>query len=107
MKLEEREDGLLAFVDDAGRIWAQCAKFSPNSPDYVIEGPLSGFVYEEGTFTIESEREFQEWLGDRLLDDQHFFVKDKDAALELAERIAEAACRILRDRKAPGTAKEA
>lgn len=56
MKLEEREYGVLAFVDDNGRVWAQCVKSSPNSPDYGIEGPLSGFVSEEGTFTMESER---------------------------------------------------
>jgi hypothetical protein len=28
MKLEEREYGVLAFVDDDGRVWAQCV----NSP---------------------------------------------------------------------------
>jgi hypothetical protein len=40
----------------------------PNSPEYVIEGPLSGFVSDEGTFTMESEREFKDWLNDHLLD---------------------------------------
>jgi hypothetical protein len=39
----------------------------PNSPEYVIEGPLSGFVSDEGTFTMESEREFKDWLNDHLL----------------------------------------
>jgi hypothetical protein len=99
LKLEERAHGVLAFVDESGRIWAQCATSSPGLPDYVIEGPLSGFVYDEGTFTAESEKEFREWLGDRLLDDELFVVKDREAALELAERIAEGACRILKDRK--------
>ncbi len=99
MKLEEREHGVLAFVDDNGRIWAQCAKSSPHSPDYVIEGPLSGFVCDEGTFTMESERAFQDWLNDNLLDDELFFVTDKETALDFAMRIAEAACRILKDRK--------
>jgi len=99
MKLEEREHGVLAFVDDDGRVWAQCAKSSQSAPDYVIEGPLSGFVYDEGTFTTESEREFRDWLSDRLLEDELFFVEDKEAALELAKRIAEAAREILKDRK--------
>lgn len=98
LKLEERAHGVLAFVDDSGRVWAQCAKSSPGLPDYVVEGPLSGFVCDAGTFTIESEREFQEWLGDRLLDDALFIVNDRETALELAERIAEAAHQILKDR---------
>ena len=98
MKLEEREYGVLAFVDDTGRIWTQCVKSPPNSPDYAIEGPLSGFVCDEGTFTTESEREFRDWLGDHLLDDELFFVKDRETALDLAKRIAEAARRILKDR---------
>ncbi|HUB62899.1 MAG TPA: hypothetical protein VL996_00340 [Methylocella sp.] len=97
MKLEEREYGVLAFVDDNGRVWAQCAKASPDSPDYVIEGPLSGFLCDEGTFTRESERAFQDWLGDHLLDEELFFVKDKETALDFARRIAEAACQILKD----------
>ena len=42
---------------------------SPRRSDYVIEGPLSGFV------------------------------KDKEIALDFAKRIAEAACQILKDRK--------
>jgi hypothetical protein len=99
MKLEEREPGVLAFVDDSGRVWAQCAKSSPYADDYVIEGPLSGFICEEGTFTQESERSFRIWLGDRMLEDELFVVKSKDAALELAERIAEAAAKILKDRE--------
>jgi hypothetical protein len=50
----------------------------PKLPDYVIEGPLSGFVKDEGTFTTESEREFQDWLNDHLLGEELFFVKDKE-----------------------------
>ncbi|HTV31731.1 MAG TPA: hypothetical protein VME69_01300 [Methylocella sp.] len=98
MKIEEREYGVLAFVDDEGRVWAQCANSPPNSPEYVIEGPLSGFVNEEGTFTPESEQEFRHWLDDRLLSDELFYVKEKDIALDFTRRIAEAACRILKDR---------
>jgi hypothetical protein len=100
MKLEEQQHGVLAFVDDNGRIWAQCAKPSqiPADPDYVVEGPLSGFVNEEGTFTAESEQEFRAWLDDRLISDDLFYVKDKETALDFAERIAEAASRILKDR---------
>jgi hypothetical protein len=101
MKLDEREYGVLAFVDDSGRIWAQCALSSPYSSDYVIEGPLSGFVSEEGAFTTESEQEFREWLSDRLLHDELFHVKDREAAVEITQRIAEAAARILKDREAP------
>ncbi|HTO78745.1 MAG TPA: hypothetical protein VMJ31_03110 [Methylocystis sp.] len=101
MKLDERELGVLAFVDDNGRIWAQCAKSSPYASDYVIEGPLSGFVTEEGTFTAESEGKFREWLSDRLLHDDLFHVADREAALEVTKRIAEAAARILKDRNAP------
>jgi hypothetical protein len=100
MKLEEREYGVLAFVDDNGRVWAQCVNSPLNSPDYAIEGPLSGFVNDEGTFTMESEREFQEWLNDHLLGEELFFVKDKEIALDFAKRIAEAASQILKDRKA-------
>jgi hypothetical protein len=99
MRLEEREYGVLAFVDDNGRVWAQCVNSPPNSPEYVIEGPLSGFVNDEGTFTMESEREFQGWLNDHLLGEELFFVKDKETALDFAKRIAEAACQILKDRK--------
>jgi hypothetical protein len=99
MKLEEREHGVLAFVDRDGRIWAQCARSSQYASDYVIEGPLSGFVCDEGTFTPESEQEFRAWLSDRLMEDELFFVKDKETALDLARRIAEAAHRILKDRK--------
>jgi hypothetical protein len=99
MKLEEREYGVLAFVDDNGRVWAQCVNTPPNSPEYVIEGPLSGFLSDEGTFTMESERKFQDWLNDHLLDEELFFVKDKETALDFTKRIAEAACRILKDRK--------
>jgi hypothetical protein len=100
MKLEEREHGVLAFVDEGGRIWAQCAKPSPipTDTDYVVEGPLSGFVNEDGTFTAESEQEFRTWLDDRLIDDELFYVKDKETALDFARRIATAACRILKDR---------
>ncbi len=100
MKLEQREHGVLAFVDEQGRIWAQCARPSQHlsDPDYVVEGPLSGFVYEEGTFTAESEQEFRTWLEDRLLSDDLFHVKDEEAALDFARRIAEAACRLLKDR---------
>lgn len=100
MKLEELQLGVLAFVDDDGRIWAQCAKPSQSlaDPDYVVEGPLSGFVNEEGTFTEESEAEFRTWLADRLISDDLFYVKDKELALDFARRIAEAASRILKDR---------
>jgi hypothetical protein len=100
MKLEEREFGVLAFVDESGRVWAQCAKPSPipADPDYVVEGPLSGFVNEEGSFTTESEQEFRAWLDDRLISDDLFYVSDKETALSIAQRIAEAACRILKDR---------
>jgi len=86
------------FVDDDGRVWAQCANSPQNSPEYVIEGPLSGFVNEEGTFTTESEQEFRNWLDDGLLSDELFYVKDKEIALDFAKCIAEAACRILKDR---------
>jgi hypothetical protein len=99
MKLEERDYGVLAFVDDNGRIWAQCVTPSPNSPDYGIEGPLSGFVCDEGTFTMESEREFQDWLSDHMLGEEIFFVKDRETALNFTKRIGEAACRILKDRE--------
>ena len=99
MRLEEREYGVLAFVDDNGRVRAQCVNSPPNSPEYVIEGPLSGFVNDEGTFTMESEREFQDWLNDHLLGEELFFVKDKEIALDFAKRIAEAACQILKDRE--------
>jgi hypothetical protein len=100
MKLEEHAGGVLAFVDDDGRIWAQCAKPSPilADPDYVVEGPLSGFVHEEGTFTVESEQAFRVWLDDRLISEDLFYVKDKETALDFAKRIAEAASRILKDR---------
>ncbi|MGC2774705.1 MAG: hypothetical protein WA418_03605 [Bradyrhizobium sp.] len=100
MRLEEREDGVLAFVDDDGRIWAQCARPSqhPADTDYVIEGPLSGFVYEEGTFTADSEQAFRGWLDDRLISDAIFYVRDRETALTLARRIAVAACAILKDR---------
>lgn len=99
MRLEEQGIDVWAFVDDEGRIWAQCAKPSqhPADPDYVVEGPLSGFVNEEGTFTAESEQAFRIWLEDRLIDDGLFYVKDKQTAFEFAERIAEAACKILKD----------
>jgi hypothetical protein len=100
MKLQEQQNGVWAFVDDDGRVWAQCAKPSPHpaDPDYVIEGPLSGFVNEEGTFTEDSEQAFRTWLADRLISDDLFYVKDKATALDFAGRIAEAACRILKDR---------
>lgn len=100
MKLEEHAHGVLAFVDDDGRVWAQCAESSqsPADPYFVIEGPLSGFVTEAGTFTAESEQEFRTWLDDRLMSEDLFYVKDKDVALDFARRIAEAACRILKDR---------
>ena len=98
MKLEERMYGVLAFVDDIGRAWAQCAPSSPYSTDYVVEGPLSGFVFEEGAFTTDSEQEFRDWLRDRLIEDELFVVRDKETALEVASRIAEAAQRILRAR---------
>lgn len=99
MRLEEQGIDVWAFVDDEGRIWAQCAKPSqhPADPDYVVEGPLSGFVNDEGTFTPESEQAFRTWLEDRLIDDGLFYVKDKQTALEFAERIAEAASKILKD----------
>jgi len=103
MKVEEREHGVTAFVDDAGRVWAQCAPASQSESDYVIEGPLCGFIYDEGTFTEDSERAFRSWLADRLIDDEIFYLKDKDTAAALAERIAEriaeAAQRILKDRE--------
>lgn len=100
MRLEERDDGVLAFVDDDGRIWAQCARPSPNpaDTDYVIEGPLSGFVYEDGTFTTDSEQAFRAWLDDRLISDAIFYVRDKETALNLCRRIAVAAREILKDR---------
>ncbi len=101
MKLDEREHGVLAFVDEAGRVWAQCAKSSPYASDYVIEGPLSGFVIEVGTFTAESETEFRDWLDDRLLYEELFHVSDQETAIEITKRIAEAASRILKDRGAP------
>jgi hypothetical protein len=100
MKLEERTPGVLAFVDDAGRAWAQFAPSSPYTTDYVVEGPLSGFVFEEGTFTTESEQELRDWLRDRLIEDELFVVRDKETALDVASCIAEAARRILRDREA-------
>ncbi|WP_315766844.1 MULTISPECIES: hypothetical protein [unclassified Bradyrhizobium] len=100
MKLEEREHGVLAFVDEDGRIWAQCAKPSPNpaDTDYVIEGPLSGFIYEDGTFTADSEQAFRAWLDDRLMSDDIFYVRDEETALNLAKRIALSARQILKDR---------
>lgn len=101
MKLDEREYGVLTFVDQDGRIWAQCAKSSPYASDYVIEGPLSGFVTEDGTFTAESEKEFRDWLNDRLLYEDLFHVSDREAAIEITKRIAEAAARILKDRETP------
>jgi hypothetical protein len=64
----------------------------------VIEGPLSGFVNEEGTLTQDSEQAFRTWLDDRLISDDLFYVKDKATALDFAGRIAEAAFRILKDR---------
>jgi hypothetical protein len=101
MKLDEREHGVLAFVDLDGRVWAQCAKSSPYASDYVVEGLLSGFVAEDGTFTAESEKEFRDWLDDRLLYDELFHVKDREAAIEITKLIAEAAARILKDRETP------
>ncbi|MGJ0395321.1 MAG: hypothetical protein ACR65U_03705 [Methylocystis sp.] len=101
MKLDEREHGVLAFVDQDGRVWAQCAKSSPYTSDYVIEGPLSGFVAEEGTFTAESEMEFRDWLDERLLYEDLFHVRDRETAIEITKRIAEAAARILKDRATP------
>lgn len=101
MQRQECEPGVWAFVDDDGRIWAQFAKpsQSPADPDYVIEGPLSGFVNEEGAFTPESERAFQAWLDDRLISAGLFYVRDKETASAMAERIAVAARAILKDRR--------
>lgn len=99
MKLEQGEHGVLAVVDGGGRVWAQCAKSSQYASDYVVEGPLSGFVCEEGTFTPESEQEFREWLADHLIEEGLLFVKDREVAVDFAERIAAAACTILKDRK--------
>ncbi|MGJ4952820.1 hypothetical protein [Bradyrhizobium sp. HKCCYLS20291] len=102
MRVEQRDDGVLAFVDDDGRIWAQCARPSqhPDDSDYVIEGPLCGFIYDEGTFTPDSEQAFRAWLDDRLISDEIFHVRHRDAALELCRRIAAAAREILKDRTA-------
>lgn len=102
VKIDERDDGVLAFVDTDGRIWAQCARPSQYAADtdYVIEGPLSGFIYEEGTFTPDSEQAFRAWLDDRLISDGIFHVKDKETALSLCRRIAVAARDILTDRPA-------
>ncbi|GLH81701.1 hypothetical protein SSBR45G_66100 [Bradyrhizobium sp. SSBR45G] len=102
MKIEQRDDGVLAFVDGDGRIWAQCARPSqhPADTDYVVEGPLSGFIYEEGTFTPDSEQAFRAWLDDRLISDEIFHVKDRETALSLCQRIAAAAREILKDRAA-------
>ncbi|MGJ5050653.1 hypothetical protein ACQR09_26595 [Bradyrhizobium oligotrophicum] len=102
VKIDERDDGVLAFVDADGRIWAQCARPSQYAADtdYVIEGPLSGFIYEEGTFTPDSEQAFRAWLDDRLISDGIFHVKDKETALSLCRRIAVAARAILTDRSA-------
>ncbi|MGJ4891728.1 hypothetical protein ACQR1Y_26310 [Bradyrhizobium sp. HKCCYLRH3099] len=99
MRLVQRDDGVLACVDDAGRIWAQCARPSQLAADtdYVIEGPLSGFIYEEGTFTPDSEQAFRAWLDDRLISEEIFHVKDRETALALCQRIAAAACEILKD----------
>ncbi|CAL75550.1 hypothetical protein BRADO1672 [Bradyrhizobium sp. ORS 278] len=100
MRLEQRDDGVLAFVDDAGRVWAQCARPSQLAAetDYVIEGPLCGFIYEEGTFTPDSEQAFRAWLDDRLISDEIFHVRDRETALSLCRRIAAAAREILKDR---------
>ncbi|CCD93099.1 conserved hypothetical protein [Bradyrhizobium sp. ORS 375] len=100
MRVEERDNGVLAFVDADGQIWAQCARPSqhPDDPDYVIEGPLSGFIHEEGTFTPDSEQAFRAWLDDRLISDEIFHVRDRETALSLCQRIAAAAREILKDR---------
>ncbi|MGJ5179226.1 hypothetical protein ACQR16_14195 [Bradyrhizobium oligotrophicum] len=100
MRLEQRDDGVLAFVDETGCIWAQCARPSqhPDDSDYVIEGPLSGFICEEGTFTPDSEQAFRAWLDDRLISDEIFHVRDRETALSLCQRIAVAAREILKDR---------
>jgi hypothetical protein len=98
VKLEERLHGVLAFVDETGRVWAQCAPSSPGVDDYVIEGPLSGFVCEPDCFTPESEQAFRTWLDDHMFDDTLFYVKEREIALDFAERIATAAQRILKDR---------
>ncbi|XUM24598.1 hypothetical protein ACRAVF_16445 [Bradyrhizobium oligotrophicum S58] len=103
MRLEQRDAGVLAFVDEDGRIWAQCARPSPllGDTDYVIEGPLSGFVYDEGTFTADSEQAFRSWLGDRLISDEIFHVRHREDALALCQRIAVAAREILKDEAGP------
>ncbi|BAM91843.1 conserved hypothetical protein [Bradyrhizobium oligotrophicum S58] len=103
MKLEEHDDGVLAFVDEDGRIWAQCARPSQylDDTDYVVEGPLSGFVYEDGTFTADSELAFRAWLDDRLISDGIFHVKDRETALTVCQRIAVAAREILKERTDP------
>ncbi|MGJ5201969.1 hypothetical protein [Bradyrhizobium sp. HKCCYLR20261] len=99
MRVEERNDGVVAFIDADGRIWAQCARPSQLAADtdYVIEGPLSGFIYEEGTFTSDSEQAFRAWLDDRLISEEIFHVRDRETALALCQRIAAAACEILKD----------
>ncbi|WP_315755217.1 MULTISPECIES: hypothetical protein [unclassified Bradyrhizobium] len=103
MKVEQRDDGVLAVVDEEGRVWAQCARSSQHADetDYVIEGPLSGFVYEDGTFTADSEQAFRAWLADRLISDELFHVKDRETALALCRRIAIAAREILKDKAGP------
>ncbi|NPU69261.1 hypothetical protein HL667_29940 [Bradyrhizobium sp. 83012] len=102
MRVEERDDGVLAFIDADGRVWAQCARPSQLAADtdYVIEGPLSGFIYEEGTFTPDSEQAFRVWLDDRLISDEIFHVRDRETALSLGQRIAAAARDILKHRSA-------
>ncbi|WP_257170083.1 hypothetical protein [Bradyrhizobium sp. SRS-191] len=100
MRVEQRDDGVLAFVGPDGRIWAQCARASQLAADtdFVIEGPLSGFLYEEGTFTLDSEQAFRAWLDDRLISDEIFHVRDRETALSLCQRIAAAAREVLKDR---------
>jgi hypothetical protein len=97
-KAEAREQGVLAFVDETGRIWAYCAQATQSETEYVIEGPSSGFVYDQGMFRKKAHA-FHGWLADHLLNDGLFYVKDKETAQELAQPIAENAQRILRDRE--------
>jgi hypothetical protein len=98
MRRDDNQQGVTAIIDETGCVWANCAKASQLETDYVIEGPLSGFVFEDGAFTPESEQAFRVWLADHMYDDGLFYVKDRETALEFAERIAEAGRRILQRR---------